>query len=244
MQHASAARAARQMRWVIDAGPDVVVLTEVSAGPGGEAAAHALSVAGYTVHLPPAPDRYRVLLGARSATIDPVEFAGVAAHRGVAATVKLPAGQASVLGLYVPSRGPKTERNIAKRAFQDAVTAALPHWNAARPPETPAVVLGDLNVVEPGHVPHYAVYGGWEYDFYRAFDRNDHLDAFRLRHPGAVEHSWFGRARSDGHRNGYRFDHAFIDRAHRDDVTGCHYDHAPRLTSLSDHSALWLELRV
>ncbi|WP_228811960.1 hypothetical protein, partial [Nocardia otitidiscaviarum] len=42
----------------------------------------------------------------------------------------------------------------------------------------PVVITGDLNVVEPGHVPHYRVFGTWEYDFYRAFAASGFVDVF------------------------------------------------------------------
>jgi hypothetical protein len=41
------------------------------------------------------------------------------------------------------------------------------------------VIAGDLNVVEQNHDPRYAVFGEWEYDFYRAFGRAGFEDAFR-----------------------------------------------------------------
>ncbi len=86
-----------------------------------------------------------------------------------------------LLGLYVPSRGPKERRNQDKRSFQHAVAYALPGFVARF--NGPVIVAGDLNVVEPGHIPHHPVFGDWEYDFYRSFASAGLADAYRLLHP-------------------------------------------------------------
>jgi exonuclease III len=142
-----------------------------------------------------------------------------------------------LLGLYVPSRGPKERRNEDKRAFQHAVSEALPSFLSRF--DGPVVVAGDLNVVEPGHVPHYTVFGPWEYAFYRSFAEAGLVDAYRALHADKVEHSWFGRG-----GNGYRFDHCFVTARHRAHLSGCEYLHAPRETGLSDHAAMVLTLQL
>jgi exodeoxyribonuclease-3 len=126
--------------------------------------------------------------------------------------VNFSVGEIGVTGLYVPSRGPKARRNQDKRAFQDLVAAVLPHIPPAMDVPGPIVVAGDLNVLEPDHDPRYAVFGEWEYDFYRAFGQAGFDDAFRIKEPSTMDYSWFGRPSADGKRNGYRFDHAFVSR--------------------------------
>lgn len=143
----------------------------------------------------------------------------------------------ALLGHTDPSladRGPKQRRNHDKRAFQHAVTTALP--TLATTCGGLLVVAGDLNVVERGHQPHHAVFGDWEYAFYDAFTAAGLTDAFRAVHPDtAADHSWFGRS-----GNGYRFDHTFLTASHRDQLIACDYLHQPRIAGLSDHSALRL----
>lgn len=163
-------------------------------------------------------------------------------HRCVVARVAFPAGEIGVVGLYVPSRGPAVRRNQDKRAFQEAVAAVLPRVRAALDVPGPVVIAGDLNVVEPDHDPRYGVFGEWEYDFYRAFGRAGFDDAFRITEPTAMDYSWFGRPSVEGERNGYRFDHIFVSRAHRTAVVACRYDHSVRTAGLTDHSALTLAL--
>ncbi|WP_410874661.1 endonuclease/exonuclease/phosphatase family protein [Nocardia sp. A7] len=243
VQHASASRAGRQVSWLTRVDADAIVLTEVSAGAAGDVTARQLRDAGYRVHLPdPGDDRYRVLLAARG-VLDPVQVdIAVSPHRFPLARVKQASGfEFALTGVYVPSRGSAPFRNVAKRAFQHSVTTCLPGL-AKTLPSLPVIVAGDLNVVEPGHIPHYSVFGAWEYDFYRSFAEAGFVDAFRLKHPDLIDHSWLGRPSADGTRNGYRFDHAFVSAAHRNMVHECRYQHRPRNNELSDHSAMILTL--
>jgi len=244
VQHANASRTHKQAIWLATADShDVLVLTEVAAGETGRLLARLLREFGYTVHLPEAgDDKYRVLLACRTGILDVISETGVDVlpHRCVAARVKLPGAEVGVIGLYVPSRGPKEQRNVAKRAFQDAAATALPAMVAQLGMRSPVVATGDLNVVEPDHDPRYAVFGQWEYDFYRSFAQAGFADAFRITQPGGMDYSWFGRPSGDGRRNGYRFDHTFITTVHTAAVRDCRYLHAIRENGLSDHAAMTL----
>lgn len=246
VQHASPARTHRQAVWLATQDEhDVLVLTEVSAGESGDVMARLLGDFDYQVHLPaPGTDSYRVLVAVRGGSLKAVQDVGVEvmSHRCVAVRATLPQGEIGVVGLYVPSRGPKEQRNVAKRSFQNAVAAALPDLRDRLGVDGPVTVVGDLNVVEPDHDPHYAVFGTWEYDFYRAFATAGYDDAFRLITPHGMDYSWYGRAGADGSRNGYRFDHMFITTDHAHRVRACHYLHAIREQGLSDHSAMALNI--
>ncbi|MBV9140253.1 MAG: endonuclease/exonuclease/phosphatase family protein [Pseudonocardiales bacterium] len=248
VQHAAASRTHQQVRWLVTTDPpNILVLTEVAAGETGRLWAWLLSELGYTVHLPEAVlDRYRVLLACRTGVLDVVSQTGVEflPHRCLAARIKLPETVVGVVGLYVPSRGPREQRNVAKRGFQDAVAAALPGLVTRLDVAGPVVVTGDFNVVEPDHDPRYPVFGRWEYDFYRSFTRAGFTDAFRITHPTDMDYSWFGRPSSTGQRNGYRFDHTFITTAHTAAVRDCRYLHVIRETGLSDHAAMTLTLSL
>lgn len=248
VQHANVARTHQQAVWLATSGlADVLVLTEVAAGRSGQSLARWLEEFGYTVYLPDPgdEDRYRVLLACRTGVLDPVDVGiTVLPHRCIAARVKLPGTQLAIVGLYVPSRGPKEKRNVAKRAFQDAVVAALAELPDRLDTTGPIVITGDLNVVEPEHNPRYSVFGAWEYDFYRAFGKNGFVDTFRIQQQQGMDYSWFGRPSGEGKRNGYRFDHTFVTAAHRIGVRDCHYLHAIRQSGLSDHSAMTLTLAL
>ncbi|MDI3407662.1 endonuclease/exonuclease/phosphatase family protein [Streptomyces cavernicola] len=239
-QHASPARAYRQAEWISQQETaDLVVLTEASSGPGGTALVEAMHHFGYAhVIAPPADPRdYRTLLASRTAPLYPVD-AGVTflPHRAPAAIATIGGQKLGIVGLYVPSRGPKERRNVDKRQFQEAVTTALTGLSNVCA-HMPVVAAGDLNVLEPGHEPPHKVFGRWEYAFYESFATAGFTDAYRHLHPAAVEHSWFGRS-----GRGFRFDHAFITNTHTAQVEVCAYDQRPRAASLSDHAAMVLTL--
>jgi exodeoxyribonuclease III len=238
VQHAAPARAKRQVSWLMARQvADVLVLTEVANTPGGRMLVLSLAEHGYSVHVSAdAGGDYFVLVATRRGRLEPVATVRAAhlPHRLAVARLHLPDGSAAtVIGMYVPSRGPKDRRNVDKRAFQDAVVAVLPRLGALMA-EGPVMIAGDLNVVEPGHQPHHPLFGGWEYDFYKAFRAAGFVDAFRQLHPTAAEHSWFGRRSGAG----YRFDHVFCSLPHFSALLDCRYLHTPREQGLSDHSAM------
>ena len=101
----------------------------------------------------------------------------------------------------------------------------------------PVIVAGDLNV-EPGYIPHHAVFGDWEYDSYRSFAEAGLTDTYRALHPDAPGHSWFGRS-----GQGYRFDHAFVATPHAGLIRSCRYRPEPRELCITDHAAMALVLR-
>jgi exodeoxyribonuclease-3 len=104
----------------------------------------------------------------------------------------------------------------------------------------PLILLGDLNILEPDHRPHYPFFAPFEYNFYRALT-GDHglIDAYRQLQPDQVEHSWVGRT-----GDGYRYDHAVCSPALRRRLAACHYLHQPRHDRISDHSALTVRLTL
>jgi exodeoxyribonuclease-3 len=241
VQHASAVRSLRQAAWIAAQSADVAVLTEVAAADGGHALAQALTEHGFTVSSPPGSGDYRTMIASRSGKHEPCPeiSASHLPHRFVAIRLHFADGtMAAVAGLYVPSRGNRQRRNVDKRAFQNAVSMLLPGLAGALAVDGPIVIAGDLNVVEPGHHPHHAVFGAWEYDFYDAFGESGYSDAFRHLHPGQVDHSWFGRRSG----NGYRFDHIFCSPL--EGIVDCRYIHEVRLAGLSDHSAMTAAIAV
>jgi len=238
-QHAAPGRARRQAEWIAaQEAADLVVISEVGSGPGGAALIGALTAGGYTSVLAPGASfaGYCTVLASRGVGLTAIPSGiKVFPHRGPAATFSLGGERIGLLGLYVPSRGPKERRNEDKRAFQRAVTAALPGFLGQF--GGPVIVAGDLNVVEPGHIPHHAVFGDWEYDFYRSFAEAGLTDAYRALHPDAAGHSWFGRS-----GQGYRFDHAFVTTPHARLIRSCRYLQEPRELCITDHAAMTLFL--
>jgi exodeoxyribonuclease-3 len=232
-------RARRQLAWLIRRDEHVLILTETKASTGCRFLAGAFTASGYAVHFPePGPGEYgTMIVSTVAATPDRFgDRVGYLPTRAAAVILPTPGGPLRVIGLYVPARDASIEKTERKRKWLAACDAAL----AATVSEMPAVVLGDLNILEPGHRPSYPFLAPFEYDFYRALgDAHDLTDAFRHLHPRDAEYSWVGRA-----GDGYRYDHAFCSHALASRITACDYLHQPRRDKLSDHSALTMHLAV
>lgn len=229
-------RAQRQLGWLAARDEQVLVLTETKASAGYKLLADAFASAGYAVCFPePGPGEYGTMIVTR-VVADPDPFSdgiGYLASRAAAVTLPAPDGPLQVIGLYVPSRDASPEKTDRKRRWLAGCGTAL-----AGTAGTPRVLLGDLNILEPGHKPRYPFFAPFEYDFYQALAGTHGLaDAFRHLHPEAAEYSWVGRT-----GDGYRYDHAFCSRELAGLVTSCEYLHQPRFGKLSDHSALTLHL--
>ncbi|MBB0244454.1 endonuclease [Streptomyces alkaliphilus] len=241
-QHASPDRSRRQAAWVAAReNADIAVFTEVSSTRGSDALVAALAERGYATVIAPQPadPDYRTVIACRTTDAHPVQSpVALTPHRAPAARVMIGGHDIGVLGLYVPSRGPKERRNVAKRAFQEAVTEALPKLTAAFP-DMPVIVAGDLNVIERGHQPPHKVFGAWEYAFYDSFQASGLTDAFRHLHPDKIAHSWHGRSGT-----GFRFDHLFVSTRHADRVLACDYHHQAREEGLTDHAVMTLRVTV
>ncbi len=229
-------RAQRQLAWLADRDEQVLVLTETKASAGCKLLADAFASAGYTVCFPqPGPGEYGTMIVARvAATPDPFSNAiGYLAARAAAVVLPAPGGLLRVIGLYVPSRDASPEKTERKRRWLACCDTALDSTAGQ-----PTVLLGDLNILEPGHKPRYPFFAPFEYDFYQALSGTHGLaDAFRHLNPDDAEYSWVGRT-----GDGYRYDHAFCSRELAGLVTSCQYVHQPRSGKLSDHSALTLHL--
>jgi len=134
-------------------------------------------------------------------------------------------------GMYAP-----VWRNEEKRRFLETFEKLISNEDL-RKKFSNWIILGDLNLLEPNHIPHYPVYKGWEF-FYNIFSKYRFIDAFRFFHPNEKEYSWFGRG-----GNGYRFDHVFVSEEILPFIRNCFYLHEVRLDKLSDHSAMYLETK-
>ncbi len=234
----SSERAKRQLGWLATRDEQILVLTETKDSTGCRFLADAFTAAGYHVAYPkPNNGDYGVMIASKLAasTDDFGSRVGYLPSRAAAITLNAPDGPIQIIGAYVPSRDAGAEKTERKRKWLDACRAAL----ASRPGGA-AVFLGDLNVLEPSHQPHYPFFAPFEYDFYRQLtDDCGLVDAFRTLHPDMVEHSWVGRT-----GDGYRYDHAHCTGDLASRLLACDYVHQPRLSRLSDHSALSARLRV
>ena len=232
-------RARRQLRWLAERPEHVLVLTETKATEGSRFLAHAFRDAGYAVTFPDhAPAQLGVMIVSTLPTRpDPLGAAlDFLPARAAGIVVDTTDGPVRVVGAYVPSRDATPDKTDRKRTwlqrFQDALTATAD--------DTPLLLLGDLNVLEPGHTPpHRGQFAPFEYDFYTSLTTRHGLhDLYRHLHPDKVEHSWARRPEL-----GYRYDHAHGSATLADATIACDYLHETRHpaadgTRLTDHSAL------
>jgi len=155
--------------------------------------------------------------------------------RAVSARISLPNGILEIIGLYVPSRDKSMKKIKRKKDFLSNVIQAL----KSAPVSNFRIILGDFNVLEPNHSPHYSFFEEWEYDFYKNLINNQYQDAFRVMSPITKEYSWVGRT-----GQGYRYDHCFVSDNLLSTIEKCFYFHKPRKIRLSDHSAIITQLSL
>ncbi|WP_410671252.1 endonuclease/exonuclease/phosphatase family protein [Amycolatopsis sp. cmx-4-68] len=235
-------RARRQRDWIARRGEDVFVLTETGSGPGTQLIAESYRDAGWSVTFPEHPDKERgvMLLSKVKCTVDPIGavMSSLPARlSGIA--VDTDEGPLRILGAYVPSRDATEAKTTRKREWIEAFHQAY----EATADNAAVLLLGDLNVLEPGHVPpHPGQFAPFETAFYTALTHRHGLtDAFRALHPTAVEHSWARRTEL-----GYRYDHARASTPLLAYLTSCSYVHDTRSgnPALTDHSGLAVALTL
>lgn len=138
----------------------------------------------------------------------------------------------SIVGLYVPSRDRRPEKIERKRKFINSCQKFLGETQSAK-----RIIMGDLNVLDRNHIPHYKTFYEWEYDFYDEFLRNGYVDVYKYCNPDIQDYSWVGRT-----NDGYRYDYCFVSEDLKDGLLNCEFLHETRSSKLTDHSAIVLEL--
>ncbi len=99
----------------------------------------------------------------------------------------------------------------------------------------PAIFAGDFN----SGINYKDQKGNsfWYTDKLEALSKNNYIDAFRFKNGDIEEYSWFSHQ-----KNGYRYDHTYVDAALKIIIKECHYIHQWRIDGLSDHSPMILHL--
>lgn len=225
-------RAARQLAWLDSREEHVLVLTETCDSKGTALLGERLAHAGWLVESPvPANGDRGVLVASRVRLVS--GETRVAQPLGARAVQVAVAGGPDVIGVYVPSRDTSETKTDRKRRFVAAFSDALSARRGGA-----AILVGDLNIVEPLHRPRRREFLDWEFGLYEDLASGGQwADAYRVVQPEAMDYSWVGRD-----DDGYRFDHAFVTRDLVSAVAGCSYVHETRDLGLSDHSALSLSI--
>ena len=232
----SAERAGKQASWLRERPEDILVLTETKNSEGCLFLERYFQAYGYNViSSRPKDKEFGVMIISKF----PLSASNFTKHidyldsRIVAAKINHPIGELEVIGVYVPSRDSSYEKIEKKKHFLKTLLDALEMISQS----SRRIFCGDLNILEPNHIPHYPFFEKWEYSFYQKLSKYQLKDAFRALNPRAREYSWVGRT-----DDGYRYDHCFISKNLLPLVEKCYYLHKPREIRLSDHSALIMEL--
>lgn len=230
-------RATKQAEWLRKRPEDVLVLTEAKHSEGCMFLERYFQAYGYSVIFPkPEGKEFSVIIVSRYVLIPSNFSTKVNYLQARVASVKLNFlnNDLEIIATYVPSRDSSKEKIEKKKRFLNGLTNALEAFSKS----SMRIFCGDLNILEPDHVPHYPFFEEWEYSFYRSLAGNYQFkDAFRHLYPLAQEYSWVGRT-----GGGYRYDHCFISNNLVPLLRRCYYLHEPRKIKLSDHSALITEM--
>ena len=197
---------------------DVVVLTEFRENSNAHALRLALAADGFSHFAAASSSAHEnsVCIFAAQPFV-PRTYPGLSTgygHRVVSALLE----NFAIVGVYFP-------QSHAKAAlFQFLIGGGLGI-------ETAHIVVGDFNtglhgLDEAGHTFHCA-------EDFAALSSAGLVDCWRSRNPGAKEFSWYSNA-----GNGFRIDHAFASPAANDGIRHIYYDHVPRESKVTDHSAL------
>ena len=232
----SVERVGRQVEWLRKRPEDVLVLTEAKQSKGCIFLGHYFQAYGYNVVFSmPKEKEFGVIIVSKH-HLSPSSFSthiDFLSARVASTKLSLPSGELEIIGVYAPSRDSSPEKIDKKKRFLEGLT------NALETDITPSmrIFCGDLNILEPNHIPYYSFFKEWEYDFYRNLTKYQFKDAFRHIYQSIQEYSWVGRT-----GDGYRYDHCFVSKDLLPLVKKCYYLHEPREIKLSDHSALITEL--
>lgn len=139
----------------------------------------------------------------------------------------------SIVGLYVPSRDRSDVKIWRKRIFLDAIERYIKESNQGN-----RIIMGDFNILDRNHIPHYSTFYEWEYNFYDTLIAMGYRDAFSSCHPDKQEYSWVGRT-----GDGYRYDYCFFPEKMEKNIRHCKYIHETRDMRMTDHSAISVELQ-
>lgn len=128
----------------------------------------------------------------------------------------------AILGVYFPQNRDKV------RMFRFLLDGGY------QPTEDAHIIIGDFNtglhgIDESGKTFYCA-------DQFAALPDAGLVDSWRTRHPEARQFSWYSNA-----GNGFRIDHAFSSQVADSRIKRIYYDHEPRLSRMTDHSALIIE---
>jgi len=224
-------RAKRQAAWLDKRPEHVFVLTETKNSNGCLFIEKYFKERNYDVFFPkPQNSEYGTMIISKY-SLKTSNFSNKITYlrsRVASVKLKLSAELLEIIGVYVPSRNSEQEKINKKRRFLENLTDIFKKETI----DSKTIFCGDLNILEPNHIPRYPFFQKWEYDFYENLN-SKFKDAFRHLSPNARAYSWIGRT-----GDGYRYDHCFTSKKLLSSLHKSYYLSDTRKMKLSDHSAL------
>lgn len=231
-------RAAKQAEWLRKRQEDVFVLTELKNSKGCIFLESYFRNYGYKViSTRPEGKEYGTMIVSNHSTSESDFSSNINYLPARVSSVKIQHHQSEIeiIGVYVPSRDASPEKIKRKKRFLEELKNILDKTNI----KANRIFCGDLNIIEPNHIPKYSFFKDWEYGIYKSINNFGLKDVFRHLNPALQEYSWVGRT-----GDGYRYDHCFATTDLIKSVKSCTYFHEPRINRLSDHSALITEFSI
>jgi exonuclease III len=230
----SPARGQRLLDWLFATKCNTLVLTELQPAGGGQVILTGLEAEGFRLSCAAGwgGSRYVTAVATRGLNVAAVEPAAFDA-RVVAIDLTASGRTMRMVGVYAPTNGMTADSSTRRRDFQQRL---LKHLTAINRPSM--CVIGDLNVIEPGHKPALPGFEAHDYEFYTGLLGLGLFDAYRTFQPQGSDHSWISARFGN-----QRLDHALISHA-AGTIRECTYDHGPRQQQLSDHAAMLVTVQL
>ena len=228
IRHGGGLRINKLIDWILAKSADILVIPEYQGNPNGEQLKSALNGAGFQVEsLVRLGPRANGVLFASKEPFTPTRLTPPEAPHGELLLGTWPSGL-NVIASYFPQLE-------AKRPFFNACQA-----KAIELARQSFLLIGDINT---GRNDVDIEKGGSLFACKKEFDALSKsgglVDLWRTQY-GEDAREWSWRSR----KFGFRLDHAFANAAFKDRFKSikCYYDHEPRETGITDHSALFVDL--
>jgi exodeoxyribonuclease-3 len=210
---------------------DIIVLTEISGGPGGVLLVDGLAAQGYTVVRTSTAQDRGVAVATRLRVEKELAFEPNVTLPWRVAAIQLADFPLAIVGIYVPSRDRSPAKIARKRKFIQSLLAAIARLPSAL--RGSMVIAGDYNVVSRNHLPRLTGYFPYEYQLLESLTGLGFVAGHELYAAGPYPHSWIGRTGT-----GYLYDYFHFAKRLSESVQSCTYDHTTRERRLSDHAAV------
>lgn len=228
--HGGGTRVADIVEHINTTAPDIVCLQELRHGKSLPAIVQGMNDLGLThQYLPPTRDARQNSLGIFSC----FELSGT---QEIFRDAK---GNIHAISAFVNSPQPFT-----------VCTVHLPHKKAQIPAfeslhnitssalSKHSIIIGDFNCGIPFEDSETRSFQNTH--MFQALLKKGWIDAWRSRHIKAKEFTWISNTKN----NGFRYDHALVSSQLNETIEAVHYNHEPRVSRVSDHSSMIIELHA